>query len=182
MFWGKPAAILWGVSKNLWETYKVRDWHLPKTLSMNLETKPPSPDNSMPSYSLIAASWVTLMKGIKEDTDGKEFRVYGLQEFILLKYPYYPSSVQFNCSVVSNSLRPHESQCTRPPCPSPSPRVYSNSCPLSQWWHPAISSSVVPFSSNPQSLPASGSFPMSQLFSWGGQSIGVLASASVLAI
>ena len=81
---------------------------------------------------------------------------------------------------MSNSLRPHESQHARPPCPSPSPRVHSNSCPLSWWCHPAISSSVVPFSSCTQSLPASGSFPMSQLLAWGGQSIGVSASASVL--
>ena len=83
-------------------------------------------------------------------------------------------------SVVSDSLRPHESQHTRPPCPSPTPGVYSNSCPLSQWCHPTVSSSVIPFSSCPQSFPASGSFPMSQLFSWGGQSIGASASASVL--
>ena len=89
-------------------------------------------------------------------------------------------SVQFSRSVVSNSLRPHESQHTRPPCPSPTPGVYSNPCLLSQWCHPAISSSVVPFSFCPQSLPASGSFPMSQLFAWGGQSTGVSASASVL--
>ena len=90
------------------------------------------------------------------------------------------SSVQFSRSVVSDSLRPHESQHARAPCPSPIPRVHPNSCPLSQWCHSAISSSVIPFSSCPQSLPASGSFPMSQLFTWGGQSIGVLASASVL--
>ena len=83
---------------------------------------------------------------------------------------------------MSDSLRPHESQHARPPCPSPTPGVYSNSCPSSQWCHPAISSSVVPFSSCPQSLPASGSFPMGQLFSWGGQSIGVSASASVLSM
>ena len=74
------------------------------------------------------------------------------------------SSVQFNHSVVSDSLQPHESQHTRPPCPSPSPRVHSNSCPSSRWCHPAISSYVVSFSSCLQSLPASGSFPMSQLF------------------
>ena len=90
------------------------------------------------------------------------------------------SSVQFSCSVVSDSLRPHESQHTRPPCPSPTPGVYSHSCPLSWWCHPTISSSVVPFSSCPQSLPASGSFSMSQLFTWGGQSTGVSVSASVL--
>ena len=89
------------------------------------------------------------------------------------------SLVQCSCSVVSDSLRPHELQHTRPPCPSPTPRVHSNSCPSSRWCHPAISSSIVPFSSCPQSLPASESFPMSQLFPWGGQSTGVSASASV---
>ena len=80
---------------------------------------------------------------------------------------------------MSNSLRPHESQHARPPCPSPTPGLHPNSCPLSRWCRPAISSSVVPFSSCPQSLPASESFPMSQLFAWGGQSIGVSALASV---
>ena len=89
-------------------------------------------------------------------------------------------TVEFSCSVVSNSLQPHESQHARHPCPSPTPGVYPNSCPLSWWCHPAISSSAITFSSCPQSLPASGSFPMSQLFAWGGQSIGVSASASVL--
>ena len=88
------------------------------------------------------------------------------------------SSVQFSHSVMSNSLRPHESQHTRPPCPSPTPGVHSDSCPLSQWCHPAISSSVIPFSSCPQSLPASESFPRSQLFVWGSQSTGVSALAS----
>ena len=85
---------------------------------------------------------------------------------------YTFSSVQFSHSVVSDSLWPHESQHARPPCPSPIPGVYPNSCPSSRWCHPAISSSVVPFSSSPQSLPASGSFPMSQLFASGGQNIG----------
>ena len=89
-------------------------------------------------------------------------------------------SVQFSRSGVSSSLRPHESQHARPPCPSPTPGVHSNSHPSSQWCHPAISSSVVPFSSCPQSLPASESFPMIQLFTWGGQSTGVSASASFL--
>ena len=88
------------------------------------------------------------------------------------------SSVQFSHSVVSDSLRPHESQHTKPPCPSPTPGVHSDSRPSSQWCHPAISSSVVAFFSCRQSLPASKSFPMSQLFSWGGQSTGVSASAS----
>ena len=89
-------------------------------------------------------------------------------------------SVQFSCSVMSDSLRPHELQQTRPPCPSPTPRVHPNPCPSSWWWHPTISSSVVPFSSCPQSLPRPESFPMSQLFAWGGQSLGISALASVL--
>ena len=90
------------------------------------------------------------------------------------------TSVQFSRSVVSDSLRPHESQHIRPPCPSPTPGVHSNSCPLSWWCHSAISSSFIPFSSFLQSPPVSGSFPVSQLFTWGGQSIGVSALASVL--
>ena len=90
------------------------------------------------------------------------------------------SSVQFSLSVVSDSLRPYESQHARTPCPSPTPGVHSDSRPSSPWCHPAISSSVVPFSSCPQSLPASESFPISQLFTWGGQSTGVSALASFL--
>ena len=93
---------------------------------------------------------------------------------------YVISSVQFSRSVVSNSLQPHESQHARPPCLSLTPGVYSNPCPSSWWCHLAISSSIVPFSCCPQSLPASGSFPVSQLFTWDGQSTGVSASASVL--
>ena len=89
-------------------------------------------------------------------------------------------SVQFSRSVVSDSLRPHESQHARPPCPSPSPGVHSDSHPSSQWCHPAISSSVIPFFFCPQSLPTSKSFPMSQLFAWDGQSTGVSALASFL--
>ena len=96
--------------------------------------------------------------------------------FILMR----ESSDQISHSVVSDSLRLRESQHARPPCPSPTPRVHSDSRPSSQWCHPAISSSVVPFSSCPQSLPASESFPMSQLFAWGGQSTGVSALASFL--
>ena len=90
------------------------------------------------------------------------------------------SSVQFSHSVVSDSLRPHESQHASPPCPSPTPRVYLNSCPSSPWCHPAISSSVVPFSSWPQPLQASESFPMNQLFAWDGQSTGVSALAGLI--
>ena len=99
---------------------------------------------------------------------------------IMSNFTVLSKSVQFSHSVMSNSLRPHEPQHTRPPCPSPTPGVYSNPCLSSQWCHPTISSSVVPFSFCSQSFPASGSFQMSQLFASGGQSIGVSASTSVL--
>ena len=98
---------------------------------------------------------------------------------ILVLHNLY-DSVQFSHSVMSDSLRPREPQHARPPCPSPTPGVHPNPCPLSRWCHPTISSSVVPFSSHLQSFPASGSFLMSQLFTTGGQSIGAAASASVL--
>ena len=97
-----------------------------------------------------------------------------------MKWSWTVSSVQFSCSVVSNSSRPHELQHVRPPCPSLTPRVYSNSSPLSQWWHPTTSSSVMPFSSCLLSFPASGSFQMSQFFTSGGQRIRVSALTSVL--
>ena len=102
--------------------------------------------------------------------------MYWATEF---SFTYKFSSVQFSHSVVSDSLQPHELQHARPPCPSPTPGVHPNSCPLSWWCHPTVSPSVVPFSSCPQSFPASGSFQISQLFTSGGQSIGVSASASV---
>ena len=97
-----------------------------------------------------------------------------------LTFVYLEFLLQFSRSVMSDSLWPHESQHARPPCPSPTPGVHSESRPSSQWCHPAISSSVIPFSSCPQSLPASKSSPMSQLFAWGGQSTGVSALASFL--
>ena len=101
-----------------------------------------------------------------------------LSSTVLLVY----LSILFSHSVMSNSLQPHGLQHARPPCPSPTPGVCSNSCPLSRWCHPTISSSVVPFSFCPQSFPASGSFQMSRLFTSDGQSIGVSASASVLSV
>ena len=102
----------------------------------------------------------------------------GLSLFFLAIF----SSVQFSHSVMPDCLQPHESQHTRSPCPSATPGVHPNSCASRRWCHPAISSSVTPFSSCPQSLPASGSFPMSQLFPWSGQSVVVASSASVLPI
>ena len=98
------------------------------------------------------------------------------------KEHYWISSVQFSHSVMSDSLWPHELQQTGPPCPSPTPRVHPHPCPLSRWCHPTISSSVIPFSSCPQSFQESGSFQMSQLFTSSGQSIGVSASTSFLPV
>ena len=105
---------------------------------------------------------------------------YFAGDFCICVHQWYVVVQLFSCSVMSNSLQLHGIQQARLPCPSPSPRVHSDSCPLSWWCHPTISSSVVPFSFCPQSFPASGSFPMSRLFTSGGQSIG--ASASVLPV
>ena len=110
--------------------------------------------------------------GTRKDRNGKDLT----EAEMINKF----SSVQFSRSVVSDSLQPHELQHTRPPSPSPTPRVYSNPCPLSRWCHPTILSSVIPFSSCPQSFQASGSFQISQLFASCGHSIGVSASTSVL--
>ena len=106
----------------------------------------------------------------------REMQNHGRYHFTPIQF----SSIQSSSSVMSDSLRPHESQHARSPCLSPTPGVHPNSCASSRWCHPAISSSVVPFSSCPQSLPASESFPVSLLFAWGGQSIGVSALASFL--
>ena len=101
-----------------------------------------------------------------------------MRQFLNFKYLHSVQSVQFSRSVVSDFLWPHESQHYMHPCPSPSPGVPSDSCPLSSWCHPVIPASVIPFSYCPQTLPASESFPISQLFAWGGQRTGVSASAS----
>ena len=106
--------------------------------------------------------------------------MWGPGMYLAFKRALGEGSVQFSFSVLSNSLWPHEPQHTRPPCPSPSPRVHPNPCPSSRWCHPTISSSVIPFSSCLQSFPASGCFQVYQLFAWSGQSIGVSASTSVL--
>ena len=117
---------------------------------------------------LILNSWILNVTGLA-----------GFRGWWWKKHHWFPS-VEFSHSIVSNSLQPHELQYARPPCPLPTPRVHPDSCPSSQWCHPAISSIFAPFSSWPQSLPASESFPMSQLFAWSGQNIGVSALVSVL--
>ena len=122
--------------------------------------------------AIYAEFWQNQKGGMHSAFKKKKQRVFMVSSGIT-------PSVQFSRSVVSDSLRPHDSQHARPPCPSPTPGFSLNSCPFSRWCHPAISSSVIPFSSWPRSLPASRSFPMSQFFAWGGQSIGASAPASV---
>ena len=126
-------------------------------------------------------SWGKYLKEILTwvSVDHTWYIYYGHILSVIIESESHLSSVQFSRSVMSDFLRPHELQHTRPPCPSPTPGVYPNSCPSSRWCHPAISSSVIPFFC-PQSLPASGSFPMCQLFTWGHQSVGVSALASLL--
>ena len=131
-----------------------------------------------PSGPVMSPPWN--LKATLKFTDGLYLSSSLFQNITGLLATDIGGSVQFSRSVVSDSLRPHESQHARPPCPSPTPRVHPNSCPLSWWCHPAISSSVVPFSSCLQSLPASEYFPMSQLFTWGGQNIGVSVLSSFL--
>ena len=159
----------------------VKEQHVRILLSTS---SPPHP--SVSHYdTLVIAAILKICYNWKANSNFLSWREWTYQRLItmdLSKLSYLPyfTIVQSSCSVVSDSLRPHELQHARPPSPSQTPGVYSNSCPSSQWCHPAILSSVVPFSSCPQSLPASGSFPMSQLFAWGGQSTGISASASVL--
>ena len=143
---------------------------------------PDSQDPELTSMFMILALscliHLHILKFLSQRYHTKFYPAY-LQKFSGQSHSSF-SSVQFSRSVMSDSLRPHELQHARPPCPSPTPGVHSDSRPSSQWCHPAISSSVVTFSSCPQSLPGSESFPMSQLFAWGGQSTGVSALASVL--
>ena len=122
----------------------------------------------------------SLLMKVKEESENAGLKLNIQTTNIMVSSPIQFTSVLFSCSVVSKSLQPHGLQHARPPCPSPTPGACSNSCPLSRWCHPTISSSVVPFSSCLQSCPASGSFPVNQLFASGGQSIGGSASASVV--
>ena len=138
-------------------------WPKNWSLSFNI-----SPSNEYSGLISFMTEWFELLA------------VQGTLKNLLQQNSVQFSSAQFSLSVVSDSLWPHEPQHARPPCPSSTLRAYSNSCPLSQWYHSTISSSVAPFSSCPQSLPASGSFQMSQLFASGGQSIGVSVPTSVL--
>ena len=135
-----------------------------------------------PLYGLFITSFMLQTGCLVPPTlhpSGLKMKGKFIESSLLFLSPFH-LSVQFSRSVMSDSLRPHELQHARPPCPSPTPGVHPNSCPLSWWCHPTISSSVVPFSSCLQSLPASESFPMSQLFAWGGQNIGVSALSSFL--
>ena len=157
-----------------------------------------SPSNEHRGLISFRMDWLDLLafqgilKSLLQHHSSKASILWHSAFFIVqLSHPYMTtgktialtgSSVQFSLSVVSDSLQPHESQHTRPPCPSPTPWACSNSCPSGWWCHPTISSSVIPFSSHLQSFSASWSFQMSQLFTWGGQSIGVSASASVLPV
>ena len=124
--------------------------------------------------------WVAIPFSRRSSQPRDQTPVFCIDRQIIFHWATWEAPVQFSRSVVSDSLWPREPQHTRSPCPSPTARVYSNPCPLSRWCHPTISSSVIPFSSCPQSFPASGSFQMSQLFASGGQSIRVSASTSVL--
>ena len=147
-------------------------WEMPRSFIVSGNSKL-NPETQPAIHHLIRSRIITLpdlQKGIPIDYQA-------FSSSLVLDYLH---SVQFSRSVMSNFLWPHESQHDRPPCSSPTPRVHSDSRPSSQWCHPAISSSAVPFSFCPQSLPASESFPMSQLFAWGGQSTGVSAWTSFL--
>ena len=127
-------------------------------------------------------AWHAAIHGVAQSQTRLMWLSSSSSSTIWMNHWIHRESVQFSHSVMYDSMRSHESQHARPPCPSPTPGIHPNSCPSNWWCHTAISSSVVPFSSCPQSLPASGSFPMSQHFAWGGQSTGVSASASVLSM
>ena len=130
-------------------------------------------------YPKVCSKW-SLFEYSRKCTESSHVLLESSTSLLPFLFLFNISSVQLSHSVVSDSLRPHDSHHARPPCPSPTPGVHSDSCPSSQWCHPSISFSVVPFSSCPQYIPASGSFLMSQLFTWGGQSTGASALASFL--
>ena len=154
------------------------DFGAKKVKSVTTSTASPSIFHEvMGPDAMILVFW---MLSFKPDFSFSPFHSHFSLSWILVTSSNCFSSVQFSHSVVSDSLQPHELQHARPPCPSPTPGVHPNLCPSSRWCHPTISSSVIPFSSCPQSFPASVSFQMSQLFTSGGQSIEISASTSVL--
>ena len=163
----------WGKSGNSGRFFSVAEFFLGSKITVDGDCS-----HKIKRYSLLVRKAMTDRDGVlkKRERDITLSTKAKLQVFQSDQI----RSDQINHSVVSDSLRPHELQHARPPCPSPTPGVHPDSRPSSQWCHPAISSSDVPFSSCPQSLPASKSFPMSQLFAWSGQSTGVSALASVL--
>ena len=141
------------------------------------------PSQPLPFNIWNSREWFSCCRTLIFPNFALEIRNQEPARWLWVGYSYFNwcnFSVRFSHPVVSNSLQPYEPQHARPPCPSPAPRVHPNPCRSSRWCHPTISSSVVPFSSCPQSFLTSGSFQMSQLFAWGGQSIGVSASTSVL--
>ena len=177
---GRMESCNWALGDSLLENVFLDRTHLPITHTV--------PDWLVVKLSQVSANEVRQWPRIKITRAPEQFwgplcirhQTQGMQvEWLLWAGYIYTSSVQFSRSIVSNSLQPHGLQHARPPCPSPTPGIYPNSCPLSWWCHPIISSSVVPFSSCPLTSPASQSFQMSQLFASGGQSIGVSVSTSV---
>ena len=172
------CATSWTVSYQV-SLSIANSWSLLKLVSIELvmPSNHPTISSSVVPFSSCLQSFLPL-----ESFPMSQFHEVNLA-FLSLPMPFESNSiisVQFSHSVMSDSLRPHGLQHTRPPCPSPTPGVHPNSCPWSWWCHPTISSSAVPLSSHLQSFPASGSFPMSQLFTSGGQRIAVSASTSVL--
>ena len=159
-----PSGFIWSGSMCLWAAYTFASSTWWKFQYLQNSSEDTTQNIIYSPWGATKGPWLCLM--------AKVLLVWVSQVVL--------SSVQFSRSVVSDSLRSHEPQHARPPCPSPTPRVHPKPCPLSHWCHPTISSSVVPLSSCPQSFPASGSFQISQLFASGGPSIGVSASTSVL--
>ena len=176
-FFSTPGTRTLGKAQKMKSLSRVRLFVTPRTIAC-------SSVHGIFQVRLLEWVAISFSKGSSQPRDqtrvsctaGSLFTIWATREIKATK----TQLVQFSHSVMSDSLWPHESQHTRPPCPSSTPGVHSNSCPSSRWWHPAISSSLIPFSSCPQSLPASGYFQMCQLLAWGGQNIGVSASASVL--
>ena len=174
---GFPRQEYWSREPYPSPVYVLNPEIKPRSPALQAGSLPPEPPAQL--YKACVTSYLSLCKCWTVNNYWL-FKVLLTVSALGCSFPFQFTSVQFSRSVVSDSMQPHELQHSRPPCPSPTPRVYWNSCPLSQQCHPTISSSVIPFFSCLQSFPASGPFQMSQLFASGGQSIGVLASTPVL--